>query len=99
METNQNTSKKYLSVKKQVQEIKAFYGNLVSYVTVILFLLFINLKYTPDHLWFFWPMLGWGIGLLFHGMKAFNFVPMLGQEWEQKKIKEFMEQEKNNNFK
>jgi hypothetical protein len=21
----------------------------------------------PDHIWFFWPLIGWGIGLAAHG--------------------------------
>jgi hypothetical protein len=26
----------------------------------------------------------------FHGLKVFNFMPFLGQDWEEQKIKEFM---------
>lgn len=95
MEPN-NEYERYQRAKKQVEEIKGFYGHLLTYVLIMLFFLFINLKYTPRHLWFFWPMLGWGIGLLFHGLKAFNYTPFLGKDWEQKKIKEFMDYEKQN---
>jgi hypothetical protein len=35
-------------------------------------------------------LLGWGIGSDFHGLKVFNFMPFLGQDWEEQKIKEFM---------
>ena len=45
-------------------------------------------------LWFFWPMLGCGIGVLFHGMKVFNYMPFFGKDWEEKKIQEFMEKDK-----
>jgi hypothetical protein len=41
--------------------------------------------------------LGWGIGLAFHGMKVFNYTPLLGKNWEERKLKEFMEQENRKN--
>ncbi|SEP57107.1 2TM domain-containing protein [Flavobacterium urocaniciphilum] len=93
METNNQEYERYQAAKKRVKEIKGFYGNLVSYILVISFLTFINLKYTPEHLWFYWPMLGWGIGLLFHAFGVFNIVPFFGKDWEEKKIKELMEEE------
>jgi hypothetical protein len=93
METNYQENERYYKAKKRVEEIKGFYGNLISYVLVMCFLVFINLRYSPEYLWFFWPMLGWGIGVFFHGMKVFNYMPFLGKEWEEKKIKEFMEEE------
>lgn len=93
---NSSEFEKYQQAKKQVQEIRGFYGHLISFISVMLFLLFINLKYSEDHLWFYWPMLGWGIGILFHAMKVFNIVPFFGKDWEERKIKEFMEQERKN---
>ena len=35
-----------------------------------------------------------GIGILFHTLKAFNKNPLFNKEWEDRKIKEFMEKEK-----
>lgn len=95
MEYTNSEFEHYQAAKKKVDNIKGFYGNLISYVLVNLFLLYINLKYTPEHLWFFWPMLGWGVGVLFHGIKVFNWLPFLGKDWETKKLKQFMEEEKN----
>jgi len=98
MEKFSEEYERYLRAKKQVDEIKGFYGNLVAYIVVNIFMMIINLKYSPEYLWFFWPLLGWGIGLVFHGMKAFNYTPFLGKDWEQRKMKEFMEQEKNRKY-
>lgn len=97
MEAN-NEFERYQRAKKQVEEIKGFYGHLISFILVMAVLLFINLRYTPQYLWFFWPLLGWGIGLLFHGMKVFNYTPFLGKNWEERKLKEFMDQEKQNKY-
>ncbi|MBW7675346.1 2TM domain-containing protein [Chryseobacterium chendengshani] len=81
----------YLRAKKRVQEMKSFYGNLISYCIVIPFLIIVNLITNPNNYWFYWPMLGWGIGLAAHGMSTFA----VGTNWEQKKIKEILEKENN----
>jgi hypothetical protein len=98
MEQYNEEFERYQKAKKQVEQIKGFYGNLVAYIVVNVFLMIINLLYSPEYLWFFWPMLGWGIGVLFHGMKAFNYSPFLGKDWEERKLKEFMDQEKNKKY-
>lgn len=93
MENKHQDEERYFHAKKKVDEIKGFYGNLVSYVLVNCGLLTINLLTSPKHLWFYWPLLGWGIGVLFHGLKVFNYMPFLGKNWEEQKIKQFMAEE------
>lgn len=93
MENNYQEEERYFKAKKRVEEIKGFYGNLIAYIVVNIGLMVINLLTSPAYLWFFWPMLGWGIGVLFHGMKVFDFMPFFGKDWEEKKIKEFMDKE------
>jgi len=82
----------YRKAERRVKELKGFYGNLTSYCLVIPFLLVLNLLTSPDHLWFYWPMLGWGMGLAAHGINVFG----IGKNWEEKKIKELMEEERRN---
>jgi uncharacterized membrane protein len=36
------------------------------YVAVNLLLIAVNLLTTPHILWFYWPLLGWGIGIIAH---------------------------------
>ncbi|MDP2088300.1 MAG: 2TM domain-containing protein [Flavobacteriaceae bacterium] len=90
METNQEYERFYRA-KKQVKAIKGFYNHLISFMIVNTFLIAINLIYSPVYLWFFYPLLGWGLGVFFHAMKVFNFMPFLNKEWEERKIKEFIE--------
>lgn len=82
----------YEKATRRVKELKGFYGNLTSYCLVIPFLLVLNLITDSTHLWFFWPMLGWGVGLAAHAVSTFG----IGKDWEEKKIKELMEQERKN---
>jgi hypothetical protein len=90
---------KYYIAKKKVENIKGFYGNLTSFIIVNIILIVINLWTSPEYLWFFWPLLWWGIGVVFHGLKVFEVFPVLGKGWEERKIKEFMDKEKENKSK
>jgi hypothetical protein len=73
---------RYTKAQEKVEEIKGFYGNLVSYIAVNIVLIAINLLVSPAYLWFFWPLLIWGIRVAIHGMKVFNYLPFLGTDWE-----------------
>lgn len=82
----------YQKAATRVKELKGFYGNLTSYCVVISFLAVLNLLTSPEYLWFLWPMLGWGIGIVAHAATTFG----IGKEWEEKKINQLMQEEKNN---
>ena len=88
---------KYVKAVERVEKLKEFYQNLVSFCLVIPFLIFINLKFFPSFHWFWFPIFGWGIGLTFHFLEVNNYNIFLGRNWEDRKIKEMMEQENNNN--
>lgn len=82
----------YEKAAKRVEELKGFYGNLISYCIFIPFLIFINLKTSPNYHWFWWPLFGWGIGVVSHGIKTFG----IGQDWEERQIRKYMEKEEEN---
>ncbi len=85
---------KYEKAKKRVEEIKGFYSHLIVYIVVNILLFIINLVSSPGIWWFYWPLLGWGIGVFFHAMGVFVFSRFPGKKWEDRKIKEVMEQMK-----
>ncbi|WP_313805172.1 histidine kinase [Flavobacterium sp.] len=78
----------YYKAKKKVEAIRGFYGSLLSYCVVIPVLIFINLKFSSKFQWFWFPMLGWGMGLIFHAFGVFG----LGSNWEERKIKQIMDE-------
>ena len=95
MKTSDNLeSSKYLRAVERVEEIKGFYSSLIAFCIVIPFLIYINLEYVPQFHWFWFPIMGWGIGLVFQAFKAFAYNPFLGRGWEERKIQEYMNKDK-----
>jgi hypothetical protein len=92
METiNYNENNEYSRAKKRVEDLKGFYGNLTSYCIIIPVLIFINLYFTPQFHWFWFTLIGWGIGVTVHGFSVFGY----GSRWEERKIQEILNKEKN----
>ncbi|WP_445714234.1 2TM domain-containing protein [Flavobacterium sp.] len=83
-----NENLAYQRAKDKVEQLKGFYGNLISYCVVIPVLIIINIR-TSSFQWFWFPMLGWGMGLTFHALETFGY----GKSWEEKKIQEILEKE------
>ena len=100
METNYNEKdSSYYKAQKKVEEMKGFYGNFFSYIIVITGLAILNLITSPEHWWFLYPALGWGIGVAVHGMAVFNYMPFLGANLEERKLKELLDKDRNTKWK
>lgn len=97
METNTELER-YQKASKKVKEIKGFYIHLICYVIVIALIVYLNVKFSPEHLWFFYPMFGWGFGLIGHALSVFGTDSLFSKNWEERKIIELMEKEKKNKY-
>ncbi len=84
----------YVRAKERVEKLKGFYGNLISYCTVIPILIIINVN-TSGFQWFWFPMLGWGFGVTMHAFETFGY----GKAWEEKKIREILNKDNDKNWK
>lgn len=84
----------YERAKKRVEELRGFYGHLIAFIVVNVFLAIINFIFTPSFWWFLFVTLFWGIGLVSHALSIFMKRGVLSKEWEERKIKEYMEKEK-----
>lgn len=94
MELEQTQEQRYKKAQKKVKDIKGFYIHFTIYCIVISALIYINLTYVPYFHWFWFSALGWGIGLFSHWFRVFGFNFLgFGQKWEEKKIKQLMEEE------
>ncbi len=84
--------KRYQKAKEQVEAIKGFYGNLISYCVVLPILAILNYK-TTSFPWVLFPAVGWGFGVALHAMEVFGYNPFLGRNWEERKIQKYMDDE------
>jgi len=88
---------------EKVQRIKAFYNHLLAYVlfNTIIILTNHHAKIGSAEFWSFQTFsvaFFWGIGLVAHALVVFGRNIIFGQNWEEQKIKELMEREKNRKF-
>ncbi len=63
----------YKRARKKVEAKVGFYIHLGVYLAVCVMLVIINASASPDYVWVIWPVMGWGIGLLFHALMVFVF--------------------------
>jgi hypothetical protein len=64
----------YRRAAARVTMQRAFYRHVMIYIVVNVLLAAVNLLKDPNHLWFQWGMLGWGIGLLVHGLNVYSYL-------------------------
>lgn len=84
----------YQRAKNKVEELKGFYGHLIAYIFVNVFLAIVNILTTPNFWWFLFVTFFWGIGLVAHGLSVFMKRGIFSREWEERKIREYMEKDK-----
>ncbi len=93
---NFEEQKRYDRARERVEELKKFYNNLTAYIIFISLLGGLNYYQNEWYnAWFIWPALGWGIGIIFHAIKAYRVNPMFDKDWEERKIRKYMEEEQN----
>ncbi len=80
---------RYERAKRRVRALRGFYGHLAIYALIMALLFFIDVSGGEDW-WFHWAAIGWGFAVAVHGISIFAF----GPGWEEKKIRETMEKEK-----
>jgi hypothetical protein len=89
--SNYDAENAYFKAKRQVHELRKFYTSLISYCVVIPFLIFINLKFSSQFQWFWFPMFGWGFGLTAKGLRVYGY----SSNWEERKIQQILNKEEN----
>lgn len=73
----------YEKAKKKVKEKRKFYSHLFTWIIFSVFFILLNLV-TSHYFWAIFPILGWGIGVAFHGIKVFSL--NYGDDWEEREI-------------
>ena len=92
--TVEREDQRYDRAHARVQELKGFYTHATAYVLVNIGLFVINVL-TGGGWWFYWPLLGWGIGLGIHALSVFAFGGgPFGRDWEERKTRELMDRDR-----
>lgn len=83
----------YKRAKARVEALRGFYIHAMVYAVVNLGLFAINMLTSRDSLWFYWPLIGWGIALAINGLVVLGG-GVFGGDWEERKIRETMAEER-----
>ncbi|WP_246542254.1 2TM domain-containing protein [Collimonas antrihumi] len=84
-----DTNPRYQDAQRQVERKIGFYLHLATYLIVNSGLLLLNFLHNPGRPWVLGPILGWGIGLLFHALAVFIRNP--GAQWKRRMIERELE--------
>jgi len=103
MKTDFTEEQKYILAKKKVEKISKFYKHLAVYLVVNTFLSAIFIvndvrdgdainqalfNYHNYKIWFYW-----GIGVVFQALNVFGLNIFFNKDWEQKKIRKYMDEQ------
>ncbi len=94
---NFNEDERYYRAKKRIKELKGFYWHFASYVVINIFLIALIAIGNDGNIWNFGTFATaffWGIGLIFHFLHVFGPTFFFGRNWEERKIKEYMDKDK-----
>lgn len=56
-------------------KVLRFYIHVAVYLLINVVLAILNFQKNPEHIWFFWVTMGWGIGVVAH---AFRVIGVIG---------------------
>lgn len=93
---------KYQSALQRVKKIKGFYTHAMVFVVINTMIVILNIQNLDKgenyfQIKNFMTLFFWGIGLFVHGLSVFLPQMFFGQNWEERKIQELMEKDKNEN--
>jgi len=86
MQTEQLLAADEQQAIEYVKDLKGFYSHLIKYLVIITGLFIFNLIKSPDTMWVYWVIFGWGIGVLSHALSVLEIFSFFGADWEKKRI-------------
>jgi hypothetical protein len=96
-----STSQREIAIRQRVRRLADFYRHVFVFVMVMTALWLLNALqiYLSEKQikwyswWAIWPTIGWGIGVLSHGLTTVPTWNFFSHDWEERKVKELLERE------
>jgi hypothetical protein len=83
-------------IRRRVRRMAEFYRHLAYYVVVSVVLFVANYLMLPakppsaNIWWAFYPIAGWGIGVVIHALTVFSPIGFFSLDWEERKVRELI---------
>lgn len=78
---------------RRVRSIKGFYSHGAIFALVMTILAVVDVA-TGSPYWVQWPLLGWGAGIIVHGLIVYGRIPLALSDWERRKVEQMIEQDR-----
>jgi hypothetical protein len=99
--TASNITEREIAIRRRVHRLAEFYRHAFVFIVFIGALWALNALqiYVSEKSirwyswWAMWPTLGWGVGLLAHGLAVLPMWTFFSADWEDRKVKELMERD------
>jgi len=80
--------------RRRVAALKGFYVHLIVFALVLMGLIVVN-SATGGPWWVVWVFLGWGLGVLAHGLAALGRGSRAIAAWEERKLRDYLAEDGN----
>lgn len=87
-------AKSYERAKAKVYTLVGFYLNLILFIFTAFILIYLSYNSQTDFSLFILPTCVWGLGILIHASRIFNWNLFTPKKWQERKIKEYMNKDK-----
>ena len=89
--TEQDPDARLEEARRWVRRKRIFYTIVGIYASLSLMWFAIDLLDDSSSYWFYWPMLGTGLGVLITGIVLFGLGGVFGTNWERRQVDRYLE--------
>lgn len=93
--TDSDPAAREARARQYVNELRAFYQLLGTALLVVVITFVVNYATWRGNWWFLWVVFGFGVALAFAGMRLLLRRRLLGEDWEARKVREYMNRNQN----
>jgi transcriptional regulator with XRE-family HTH domain len=88
--TNSGVNAEEALALTRIRRVRGFYVHLMQYGITIAVLAVANDLLVPHYPFVLWVALMWGIAVGFHGLRAFDRIPLLNGGWEKRQVEKYL---------